>query len=199
MSARSRAGHDDDGTDTKPMYNMDAGTLEYFEELYGWGYYYDASGFSGNQERSFNARASIKNELTGEYVNRKTGERVKYMMYNIPAEASSDLKHYMENLKREYEPVVPMKRLRYHVNDLPDSIPSKNRARIIELRKKIEGFENNITERKILIESLERSQVESRDIEKSKQSIRVYEREIEGITSLIATTEEMIQRLETGH
>ena len=56
-----------------------------------------------------------------------------------------------------------------------------------------------MTGKKILIESLERSQVESRDIEKSKQSIRVYESEIKVIESLIATAEEMIQRLETGH
>jgi len=134
--------------------------------------------------------------LTGEYVNSKTGERVKYMMYNIPTEASAELKTYMENLKREYEPVVPMKRVKNHTNDVPDSIPSKHRARIIELRKKIEGFENKITERKILIESLERSQAESRVI---KKSIRDYEREIKMIESLIETAEEMIQRLETGH
>jgi len=52
MSVRSRAELNDDGTDMKPMYNMGAGTLDYFEELYGWGYIYDAYSLSGNQERS---------------------------------------------------------------------------------------------------------------------------------------------------
>ena len=107
MSVRSRAEHDYGGFDMKPMYNMDDKTLEYCEECYAWGYLFDTTGWLKIPVHVNNGKIKLEEKLTGEYIDSRTGERVKYMKYNIPAKATAGLKGYIENLKRKYEALYP--------------------------------------------------------------------------------------------
>ena len=154
MSVRSRAQHDDNGPDIKPMHDMDAGTLSYCEELYAWGHEFDSTGRSRPPVHVLNGKINLKNKLTGEYVDRSTGIRVQYMMYNIPPLASPGLKGYMEDLKEKYEASYPNKRSRSDVDYPHDSFYFKKQARIMELRKLIEENEKNIIKWKAELTSL---------------------------------------------
>ena len=154
MSVRSRAQHDDNGPDIKPMHDMDAGTLSYCEELYAWGHEFDSTGRSRPPVHVLNGKINLKNKLTGEYVDPRTGGRVQYMMYNIPRLASPGLRGYMEDLKEKYEASYPNKRSRSDVDDSHDSISFNKQARIMELRKLIEENERNIIKWKAELASL---------------------------------------------
>ena len=154
MSVRSRAQHDDNGPDIKPMHDMDPGTLSHCEKLYAWGHEFDTTGWSRSPVHVANGKINLKNKLTGEYVDPRTGGRVQYMMYNIPRLASPGLKGYMEYLKEKYEASYPKKRSRSDVDDPHDSIYLKKQTRIMELRKLIEENEKNIIKWKAELASL---------------------------------------------
>jgi hypothetical protein len=130
-----RRADNDDSPDMRNMQNMQPRVLGDFEDLCEETY--DVEGAKrlsgGFQDGVYHAINLLRERLTGEYTNLRTGEQVKYMMYNIPPSASPELKTFMQRLNRKYEALNPKKRSRSDVDDLPESKPPKTRARIIEL------------------------------------------------------------------
>jgi nicotinic acid mononucleotide adenylyltransferase len=144
MSVRSRA-DDDNGPDMRHMLSMGRDTLREFEEWYEeTNDDENAKTGIGSMERPSNFERQLRASLTGGYLDHHTGKFVKYMKYNIPPVASPGLNRFMQNLKKVYEALIPMKGPKSDDDSLPDSINPQYRVRIIQLRQWIKETEKDI-------------------------------------------------------
>ena len=173
--------NDDDGSDVKKMLDVGPGILSQFEQLYAQGHNYPSGVKNLYMGSIYSAQKTLKTYLTGEYTDPHTKTLVKYMQYNIPSKASAGLKKFMEDLEREYEPQIPMKKNGHDVDDLPGSISAENRGQITELR----GY----------IKNLQKSQEETKkNIKRKTDLISMYQKEVEVFESTLLSREQTIRK-----